>query len=169
MAFLERFILLQVIDSKWKEHLYSLDNLREGIHLRAYGQRDPLVEYKREAFQLFDEVIENIKNDTIEFLFKVAAVREEKMTGAFQRTPQQFLHPEAEKIPRAQETGEEFIPLPGEGPGGVAVGRGASSPPPSSRPSQVLGQTIRRDQPKVGRNEPCPCGSGKKYKKCHGA
>lgn len=167
MAFLERYILLQVIDSKWKEHLYSLDNLREGIHLRAYGQRDPLVEYKREAFQLFDEVIDHIKNDAIEFLFKVAAVREEKMTGAFQRTPQQFLHPEAVSMPQPEETGIAFIPQPAEGPGGPAWDRKVSVPP---RPAgNAAPQPIRRDQPKVGRNEPCPCGSGKKYKKCHGA
>ena len=145
MAFLERYILLQVIDSKWKEHLHSLDDLREGIHLRAYGQRDPLVEYKREAFILFDEVVENIKSDTIEFIFKVAAVREEKMVGTFQRTPQQFLHPEAEKI------------------------TAAAGPAPSARPAAPAPQPVHRNQAKVGRNDPCPCGSGKKYKKCHGA
>ncbi len=160
MRFLERYILLQVIDSKWKEHLHSLDNLREGIHLRAYGQRDPLVEYKREAFGLFDEVIENIKTDAIEFLFKVAVVREERMTTTLQRTPQEFVHPEAERLPRAQETGEEMIPTPAE----PSILRGAGSPPRSGPP-----QTVRRNQPKVGRNDPCPCGSGKKYKKCHGA
>ncbi len=153
MVFLQRYILLQVIDSKWKEHLHSLDNLREGIHLRAYGQRDPLVEYKREAFELFDEVVENIKNDTIDFLFKVAAVREEKMTSTLERTPQQFVHPEAERIPAVQSTSVEDPVLP------VAAARAPREQP----------QPVRRDQPKVGRNDPCPCGSGKKYKKCHGA
>ncbi len=164
MEFLERYILLQVIDSKWKEHLHSLDDLREGIHLRAYGQRDPLVEYKREAFELFDEVVENIKNDAIEFLFKVAVVREERLTSAFQKTPQEFVHPEAVRIPAAEETREESLPLPaGGGRAGPGIVPSAGSPPHSERP-----QPIRRDQPKVGRNDPCPCGSGKKYKKCHG-
>ncbi len=160
MEFLERYILLQVIDSKWKEHLHSLDNLREGIHLRAYGQRDPLVEYKREAFEMFDEMVENIKNDAVEFLFKVAVVREEQMTSTFQKTPQEFVHPEAERIPTAQGTGEVTIPSPSE----PSILRGASAPPRSAGTP-----TVRRDEPKVGRNDPCPCGSGKKYKKCHGA
>ena len=160
MEFLERYILLQVIDSKWKEHLHSLDNLREGIHLRAYGQRDPLVEYKREAFELFDEMVDNIKNDAVGFLFKVAVVREERLTSAIQKTPQEFVHPEAERIPAATETGSEPIPTPSE----PSVLRAGSSPP---RPR--IAETVRRNEPKVGRNDPCPCGSGKKYKKCHGA
>ena len=155
MEFLERYILLQVIDSKWKEHLHSLDNLREGIHLRAYGQRDPLVEYRREAFGLFDEMVENIKNDAIDFLFKVAAVREEKLTSTLERTPQQLLHPEAEKMPVAQAQETPVAAFVAEEPHGRNVA------PPL--------EPIRRDQPKVGRNDPCPCGSGKKYKKCHGA
>ncbi len=154
MEFLERYILLQIIDSKWKEHLHSLDNLREGIHLRAYGQRDPLVEYRREAFGLFDEMVENIKNDSIEFLFKVAAVREEKMTSTLERTPQQYVHPEAERIPTA--------PV-GRAP--VEEMRTASSLEEDNAPPA---KPVRRDEPKVGRNDPCPCGSGKKYKKCHG-
>ncbi len=156
MAFLERYILLQVIDSKWKEHLHSLDNLREGIHLRAYGQRDPLVEYKREAFILFDEMVENIKSDAIEFLFKVVAVREERMAGTFQRTPQEFLHPEAERIPAQPAEEPSLVGNPAEPEVGTST--------PRDRP-----ETVRRTHPKVGRNDPCPCGSGKKYKKCHGA
>ncbi len=163
MEFLERYIMLQIIDSKWKEHLHSLDNLREGIHLRAYGQRDPLVEYRREAFWLFDEMVENIKNDSIEFLFKVAAVREEKLTSTLERTPQQYVHPEAERIPTAEEE--------------TIVGMGPRARPDSRQPRGVAltagnvssPQPVRRDEPKVGRNDPCPCGSGKKFKKCHGA
>ncbi len=169
MEFLLRYVFLQVIDSKWKEHLHSLDNLREGIHLRAYGQRDPLVEYKREAFELFDEVVENVKNDTIDFLFKVAVVREEKMTSTLERTPQEFVHPEASSIlegsPRSVGAGPRARPenewLLNEGqPRGVA--------PTGNRTAQKP-QTVRREEPKVGRNDPCPCGSGKKYKKCHGS
>lgn len=157
MEFLERYILLQVIDSKWKEHLHSLDDLREGIHLRAYGQRDPLVEYKREAFELFDEMVDNIKNDAIDFLFKVVAVREEQLTSAFQKTPQEFVHPEAEKIHAA-----------GTVLRGVDPSLSPAEPPLPEPPSVRHAQPVRRDQPKVGRNDPCPCGSGKKYKKCHG-
>ena len=164
MEFLEKYILLQVIDSKWKEHLHSLDELREGIHLRAYGQRDPLVEYRREAFWLFDEMVENIKNDAIEFLFKVAAVREERMTSALERTPQEFVHPEAERIPVAEnDRGAPFM-----APDDSRTVAGAINRAPTSE-NATRPQPVRRDQPKVGRNDPCPCGSGKKYKKCHGA
>lgn len=166
MEFLERYILLQVIDSKWKEHLHSLDNLREGIHLRAYGQRDPLVEYKREAFQLFDEMVENIKNDAAEFLFKVAVVREERLTSTLERTPQQLVHPEAERIPAVEgaNVGADFVSARD-----AATPRGGARPAPTSETIESRPQPIRRGQPKVGRNDPCPCGSGKKYKKCHGA
>lgn len=153
MEFLERYIMLQIIDSKWKEHLHSLDNLREGIHLRAYGQRDPLVEYRREAFWLFDEMVENIKNDSIEFLFKVAVVREEKLTSTLERTPQQYVHPEAERIPTVPVSQQKDV-------------RAASALEEESEPAA---KPVRRDEPKVGRNNPCPCGSGKKFKKCHGA
>jgi preprotein translocase subunit SecA len=145
--FLERYILLQVADSKWKDHLYALDNLKEGIHLRAYGQRDPLVEYKREAFELFDEMVETIKQEAIELLFKVAVVREETLTSTFQRTPHEFVHPEAGGM------------VPEKNVGAPLMAPAAPQPP----------QPIHRDEPKVGRNDPCPCGSGKKYKKCHGA
>jgi preprotein translocase subunit SecA len=169
MEFLERYILLQVVDSKWKEHLYALDNLREGIHLRAYGQRDPLVEYKREAFFLFDEMVENIKNEAVELLFKVAAVREERLTSAFERTPQEFVHPEAERIP----AGEEVEAAPRGRPFAGPIGHSQGGIPPPAAPPTTGGRQrpapVHRDQPKVGRNDPCPCGSGKKYKKCHGA
>jgi preprotein translocase subunit SecA len=154
MHFLERYVLLQVIDGKWKEHLRSVDELREGIHLRAYGQRNPLVEYKQECFALFDQMISSVKEDAIEFLFKVQAVKQEKVSTPMNPSKQEFLHPEA---------------------GGMA----APPPEPSRMQDPQFGMTpvqpgaqpapSLRKQPKVGRNEPCPCGSGKKYKKCHGA
>ncbi len=152
MRFLESYIMLQVLDNKWKDHLYSLDNLKEGIGLRAYGQRDPLVEYKREAFKLFDAMIESIKEEGIELIFRVQVVREEKVASVLDsKTP--FLHPESERMPAAFEAPES--PLP-------SSGRPAAVPPSASV------QTIKREEPKVGRNDPCPCGSGKKYKKCCG-
>ncbi|OGW86206.1 MAG: preprotein translocase subunit SecA [Omnitrophica bacterium RIFCSPHIGHO2_02_FULL_46_11] len=167
MHFLERYVMLQVIDAKWKDHLRAIDDLREGIYLRAYGQRDPLVEYKQESFAMFDQMTSSIKEEVIEFLFKVQAVREEeKVTTAMNPSHQIFLHPEATRMPSAQDTGTRNI-LPTDS--GYSDFRGTSSPPASMRPPQEVPQPVRRDQPKVGRNEPCPCGSGKKYKKCHGA
>lgn len=164
MHFLERYLMLQVIDSKWKEHLRAIDELREGIGLRAYGQRDPLVEYKRESFHMFEQMTASIKEEVVEFLFKVKVVREEeKVKTAMTPTGQQFLHPEANRMPLAEETGKKYISPMAEAP----VVHGVSAPPQSTGRSQEA-RPVRREQPKVGRNEPCPCGSGKKYKKCHG-
>ena len=166
MHFLERYVMLQVIDSKWKEHLRAIDELREGIHLRAYGQRDPLVEYKHESFAMFEQMTASIKDEVIEFLFKVQAVREEKVTTAMSQSHQEFLHPEASRMAVQEASsleGTEF---------GAPPRLGASSLPDSALSGAGAEETLKpyhRDQPKVGRNEPCPCGSGKKYKKCHGA
>ena len=154
MQYLERYILLQVLDSKWKDHLYSLDNLKEGIGLRAYGQRDPLVEYKREAFQLFDQMIQSIKDEAIELIFRVQVVKEEKVVSALESSTQ-FLHPESGGMlaPAVETAAPPVAPMANRVP---------------AEDKNAAGQTLRREEPKVGRNDPCPCGSGKKYKKCHG-
>ncbi len=143
MQYLVRFVLLQVIDSKWKEHLYALDSLREGIGLRAYGQRDPLVEYKREAFDLFESMSNTVKTEAVEFLFRVQQVNESKpRTAAAVESKAKYLHPDSTKAsafsPR-NESADNSAPEP-----------------------------IKRHSEKVGRNDACPCGSGKKYKKCCG-
>ncbi len=156
MLFLEKYIFLQMIDTKWKEHLRSIDDLREGIHLRAYGQRDPLVEYKHEAFQLFDELVMNVRHEALEFLFKVQAVKQEKAVNVFDPKKQQFLHPEQDR----------FIPREEPRLGESAAPERSFEPAP---PREGKNQPVHRSQEKVGRNDPCPCGSGKKYKKCHGA
>ena len=157
--YLEKFILLQVIDTKWKEHLYGLDNLREGIGLRAYGQRDPLVEYKREAFNMFDEMTDRIKEEAIELLFRVQVVHETKTAGVLETPKAQYLHPETQAI---KETAPKSRPGPaaGEGFDTHFSPRGGS---PDQKP-----EPVHRAEPKVGRNDPCSCGSGKKYKKCCG-
>ncbi len=156
MLYLEKYVLLQLIDSKWKDHLYSIDNLKEGIHLRAYGQRDPLVEYSHEAFRMFEDMVEGIKQDAVEFIFKAEPVQTAEMAPqVFEQSRQEFLHPDAAKaarvVPTEQEPGEEGM-FPTAMPGSATV----------TLPEH-------RSEPKVGRNDPCPCGSGKKYKKCHGA
>ncbi len=153
MQHLEKMIMLQVIDTKWKDHLYAMDNLREGIGLRAYGQRDPLVEYQHEGYDMFMAMIESVKHETIEFLFKVQAVREEdSIRGVFQSLPQEFVKTDAapmSKIPASQaRRGKEF-----------------QEELPEDRPSV---EQYKRSEQKVGRNDPCPCNSGKKYKKCCG-
>ena len=159
MQYLVRYILLQVIDLKWKEHLYGLDNLREGIGLRAYGQRDPLVEYKREAFDMFDQMSDVIKEEAVELLFRVQQVHETKLANPIEDSKAQYLHPEAGLT-------ESRAASPAQLPRGIS----APSPfsPRNEAPDNQAPAPIKRSHEKVGRNDVCPCGSGKKYKKCCG-
>ena len=138
MRFLEKTFMLQVIDHHWKDHLLAMDHLRDGIGLRGYGQKDPLIEYKREGFDLFAGMMERIKSDTLDRMFHVQAVRHEGEQPA--PPPQPIM-----ARPQARMT----------------LNRG-DEPVTAPAPAQ-------RADSKVGRNDPCPCGSGKKYKKCHGA
>ena len=147
MRKIEKQIMLQVLDTLWKEHLATMDHLRQGIHLRAYAQKNPKQEYKRESFALFEELLSNLKQEVVKFLSHVqiqrrdeAALIEQQRREAAERERMAFQHAEASAL--AQETE-------------------ADAPP-------AIPQTFTREQPKVGRNEPCPCGSGKKYKQCHG-
>lgn len=155
MRFLESYILLQMIDSKWKEHLHSLDDLKEGIGLRAYAQKDPKIEYKREAFALFQAMVDSIKEEASEFLFRVQAVKEEKLVSPLQAARATYLHPESGGMAHAaaEPVSEAVQPSVSLLSGGV--------PEPGSA-------SAAQGDPKAGRNEPCPCGSGKKYKKCCG-
>ena len=145
---LERMVFLQIIDSKWKDHLYAMDSLREGIGLRAYGQRDPLIEYKREAFGMFSQMISAIEEDAAQTIFKLEPVKPERFQGVFSSVPKEFSHPEADKFQAPAQ--REIMP---ELPAG---------------PKEHVAKPVQSHQPKVGRNDSCPCGSGKKYKKCCG-
>jgi preprotein translocase subunit SecA len=136
----ERIIMLNIIDAQWKDHLLSLDHLKQGIGLVGYGQKDPLVEYKKQSFDLFQEMLDRIDTNTIRSLFNLQVVAEEP--------------PEALRVRRRPRQ-----PLTFTGPNQGAAAAGEED-------GKV--KTVVRDQPKTGRNEPCPCGSGKKYKKCHG-
>ncbi|TBR16281.1 preprotein translocase subunit SecA [bacterium] len=138
---LERMVFLQIIDTKWKEHLYAMDKLREGIGLRAYGQRDPLIEYKREAFNYFSEMMANIEEEAVETIFRMQAEKPERVKKVFNFASQEMIHPEVNKPE-----------IPGE-------------PMEDKKESQP---SLKPAQDKVGRNDQCPCGSGKKYKKCCG-
>jgi preprotein translocase subunit SecA len=152
MRHIEKMIMLQVIDTKWKDHLYAMDNLREGIGLRAYGQRDPLIEYQHEGYDMFIAMIDSVKEETVEFLFKVQAVREEAVPrGVFQSLPQEFVHTQAKPMSGIAKLSPE---------------REAFED--GELPRTPIPMQFKREGPKVGRNDPCPCGSGKKYKKCCG-
>jgi preprotein translocase subunit SecA len=129
--YLEKMILLQVVDVQWKDHLLSMDHLKEGVGLRGYGQRDPLVEYKREAFEIFADLSDRVSAEVVARLMKIQIAREDTME-------------------------QKFTPKPSR----VTYGRGSEGG--GGKP-----QTVVKDK-KVGRNDPCVCGSGKKYKKCCG-
>lgn len=143
MARLERYAMLSVIDTKWKEHLREMDDLKEGIGLRAYGQKDPLVEYKAESFKLFVSLLEQIRNDVVSFSFKF-----------FPHAPGEVQQQRRQPVTRMTESKA------------VTTNIGLQQKPSTA---QVAGkmQPIQVAE-KVGRNDPCPCGSGKKYKQCHG-
>jgi len=152
---LERHLYLYTLDEHWRDHLYELDHLKGGIGLRAYGQKDPLIEYKKEAFKLFQSLLHEVNEEFVQRLFRVQLVRETLQ--------------EMERRPQPRRMIEQHEEVRGfGGTAGVAPDEGgaepASAPQPAAaapRPAQV------RSGPRVGRNDPCPCGSGKKYKKCH--
>ncbi len=157
MLYWEKRVLLQLIDSKWKEHLHALDNLRQGINLRAYGQRDPLVEYKKEAFHLFDQLTESIKNEAIEYIFRLRPVRQERFETALSSGKQETIHASASALAAGVKSAFEA-------PGIASVLTGKTE-----KKEEAKAEPVQRKSEKVGRNDPCSCGSGKKYKKCHGA
>jgi preprotein translocase subunit SecA len=165
----ERDIMLQIVDQQWKDHLYSLDHLKEGIGLRGYGQRDPLVEYKKESFELFQDMKARIEEEIVRYLFWLRPVLNEDQPpvprpAPRRATPITMNNPAAEVLPafaaaRSSATMSATAePIP-SGPGG---------PQPRRVGGDDVIKTVKREEPKVGRNDPCPCGSGKKYKKCHG-
>jgi len=157
----ERDITLQIVDAQWKDHLYSLDHLKEGIGLRGYGQKDPLVEYKKESYTLFQDMKARIDDETVQYLFWVRPVGADEAEAGVRRAP-------------ARKATPLTLNAPGGNAGFFNAPGAAAAPGEAPRPARTGGDdapvvTVRRDEPKVGRNDPCPCGSGKKYKKCHGA
>jgi preprotein translocase subunit SecA len=157
----ERDIMLQIVDAQWKDHLYSLDHLKEGIGLRGYGQRDPLVEYKKESFALFTSMKDRIEEEIVRYLWRLTPIMGDDPNAAPVRQP----------APRRPPQMTMSAQAPAPSPFG-AIGS-ASAVAEQPRPARTGGddaiKQVKRDEPKVGRNDPCPCGSGKKYKKCHGA
>jgi preprotein translocase subunit SecA len=141
MRYYERIIWLNIVDAQWKDHLLALDHLKEGIGLRGYGQKDPLVEYKKESFSLFEAMLDRIDSETVRALYLLQVTVEEPPQQRMQRRPRRGGMTFTKANATAAAAGEE-----------------------DGKP-----RTVVSDAPKIGRNEPCPCGSGKKYKKCHGA
>ena len=169
----ERDIMLQIVDQQWKDHLYSLDHLKEGIGLRGYGQRDPLVEYKKESFDLFQAMKDRIDEEIVRYLWWLRPVLNEEAPvpvrrPAPRRQPLIMNDPGAESA-ASSVFGAPRTPAPASAAPPRASGPGAAAPQPARVGGDDVIKTVRREEPKVGRNDPCPCGSGKKYKKCHGA
>jgi preprotein translocase subunit SecA len=161
----ERDIMLQIVDAQWKDHLYSLDHLKEGIGLRGYGQRDPLVEYKKESFALFQAMKGRFDEEMVKYLWRIQPI-----VGG--QEPPAVPRPVRRPAP-VTLSGSAAGASTTAGRQSVSAGAAVASAAPP-RPARTGGddaavKTVRRDEPKIGRNDPCWCGSGKKYKKCHGA
>jgi preprotein translocase subunit SecA len=159
LAVVERYTILSAIDKLWQEHLYEMDSLRYSIGLRSYGQRDPLVEYKAEAYKIFDELMVNIKSEICHNIFRSASSMM-AFENFLRNVPRQTLHQSASAFG-----------------GGGATATATSGGTLSAKPSDVVSEAAAavtekakpvRTGPKVGRNDPCPCGSGKKFKHCCG-
>ncbi|MSU24163.1 MAG: preprotein translocase subunit SecA [Opitutus sp.] len=157
---LERYVVINAIDHHWQEHLTEMEDLRKSIGLRSYGQKDPLVEYKGEAYRFFEELMNNVRLQICTGLFRSASNLEsfENMLALLSRTAR-AVGPADAPAPAAAPRLETSMTVTSSGPGS------ADSAPEIQLPKI----TVRRETPKVGRNEPCPCGSGKKFKNCHGA
>ncbi|HWQ70285.1 MAG TPA: preprotein translocase subunit SecA [Patescibacteria group bacterium] len=147
--YLERMVMLQVVDGQWKDHLLAMDHLKEGIGLRGYGQKDPLIEYKREGFEMFEAMIDRIKQQTIEYLYRVQVAPAEALAFAG-----------AQAAPTG-DGGDSDHPLRSQPESQPKPAERSLRPAAATAPIKVVGK-------KIGRNDPCPCGSGQKYKKCCG-
>jgi preprotein translocase subunit SecA len=149
MRRVEKQIMLQVLDTLWKDHLATMDHLRQGIHLRAYAQKNPKQEYKRESFQLFEQLLVNLKYEVVKFLSHIQIQRRDE-AAAIEQARREAAAREQLAFQHAQ-----------------APAMGSEEQEPDAE-APAVPQTYTREQPKVGRNEPCPCGSGRKFKQCHG-
>jgi preprotein translocase subunit SecA len=162
LMYFVRHFFLEEIDQQWVDHLKTMDHLREGIYLRGYGQKDPKKEYKKEGFELFGSMMERIQTNVCTKIFRVQIRREEEI-------------PELRAKQRRMTAVHPSATDASAGSAGAGAENGAESAGSSTYGDAADGgkqekqQTVRRTEPKVGRNDPCPCGSGKKYKKCHGA
>jgi preprotein translocase subunit SecA len=181
MRHIEKDVMLQTLDQHWREHLGALDYLRQGIHLRGYAQKDYRYEYKREAFELFSSMLDRVKFDTVSTLAKIEVRTQEEIDREEEARRLRLMralqpqHQQADSVLLGSEpaSAEEAVSAPPAAPSAPRAAvpfrlPGAGTPPPAAPGAAEAAPFVRGDR-KVGRNEPCPCGSGKKYKHCHGA
>jgi preprotein translocase subunit SecA len=156
---LQRYAILRAIDEHWREHLYAMDGLKEGVGLRAYGQKDPLIEYKKEGLELFSAMLDAVNGDALRIIYRAQPVTEAaprpRPQAPTPQTPVTYSH--------AESSGLAYSQASQVGPSGGDLAAQAEAPARAGKPQPV------RVGPHIGRNDPCPCGSGKKYKKCCGA
>jgi len=166
----ERDIMLQIVDAQWKDHLYALDHLKEGIGLRGYGQRDPLVEYKKESFNLFQAMKDRIDEEMVRYLWRLRPVPSSAEGDAPAPPPVQIRQPARKPAAMTFSGGSENAGASAfAGAKNVNAPGGAAPKPARTGGDDAAIKTVRNDGPQIGRNDPCWCGSGKKFKKCHGA
>jgi preprotein translocase subunit SecA len=163
MRYHERMIMLSVMDTQWKDHLLNMDHLKEGIGLRGYAQHDPLVEYKRESFDMFESMMQRFQEDTARYLFHMQLV-EAQQAPAVVEAEENGAEPPAPSRRRASTSVDDL-----EAQFQRRKKRELEQARMAGSNGNTAPQQVVRGQAKVGRNDPCPCGSGKKYKKCHGA
>ncbi|SEK48034.1 protein translocase subunit secA [Pseudoxanthomonas sp. GM95] len=156
MRALEKHVMLTVLDKGWKEHLARMDYLRQGIHLRGYAQKQPKQEYKKEAFELFSEMLESVKREVVTILARLRVRSEEEVAE---------MEAQERRVAEAQQRAMQFQHAE---TGGYGADEEAAQAQAAQAAAAGIQGTILRDEPKVGRNDPCPCGSGKKFKHCHG-
>ena len=152
MRALEKHVMLTVLDQSWKEHLARMDYLRQGIYLRGYAQKQPKQEYKKEAFELFSDMLENVKREVVTLLARVR-IRSDEEVQALEAAERQQAQA---RLSQSQFQHQD------------AGGYSADEEAAQVQAAQQGVAQMQRDEPKIGRNDPCPCGSGKKYKHCHG-
>jgi preprotein translocase subunit SecA len=150
--------MLTVLDKGWKEHLARMDYLRQGIHLRGYAQKQPKQEYKKEAFELFSEMLESVKREVVTILSRLRIRSEEEVAE---------MEAQDRRVAEAQQRAMQFQHADTGGYGADEEAAQVQAQAAQAAAAGIQG-TILREEPKVGRNDPCPCGSGKKFKHCHG-
>ena len=171
MRYHERMIMLSVLDQQWKDHLLNMDHLKEGIGLRGYGQKNPLQEYQKEGFDLFGAMLTRFESETVTRLATVQ-VAQQQQAPARVRMPEPSRAPlgEGDEPPAADQPSAETVAMMQRLEARRRQAEQQQRQQQMSAGGQTLKtETVKRDADKVGRNDPCPCGSGKKYKKCHGA
>jgi preprotein translocase subunit SecA len=173
MRYVERSILLQVIDNRWREHLFDMDYLREGIHLRGFAQIDPLVAYKNEGYSMFEELMHSIWEEFSKLIFRAEVEVEGQPQGAPAGEPEPAALDYSGGTLEAQPSALQQVAAAGGG-AAVDIATAQSAGPGNGRSgngaaAEVVETVVKDEHDKIGRNDPCWCGSGKKYKKCHGA